>query len=114
MKNIVNQLHQEIAEAMKEIAEKHGLIYVPGTLRYSTNDAAIQVKFVNASTGADDQVPENFVKMGFAAVGSTIKVPVGAGRFEDCVVLKAARSKYTVRRPGGGTGTIQFSACSKA
>jgi len=120
MKLIVKNLHADLNKALKEVAEKYGLAYVPGTLKYGERNAkmSFEVIDVNELSASMSGTPHGIaltqtdVVEGFAPVGTRVVVNVGGGQKEMATILKVNPTRYIIKCDSGKQGSIRFGGCT--
>lgn len=92
----IKQIHDDINKAMQEIAEKHGMICPPNTLRYSDSDCKVQVQLVKAreNTNSTKATGHDPIKMGWARPGDKAIVILRGVRQEVVITKNTGRGKY--------------------
>jgi nitrogenase molybdenum-iron protein alpha/beta subunit len=90
----VKQIHDEISAAMRQIAEKHGMVYTPSTLRYSDADCRVTIQLVKAAGKESQSNGYDAVKMGFATPGTSAYVILNGKREKVLITKNTGRGRY--------------------
>jgi len=94
-KHQAKQLHEDVDNAMQKIFDKHGLVYIPGNLRYSV--MGMRMSFTGTSKDVPGvksaQITLDQLQRGLAPALTTAYY-TNKGKSYKCTVLKAARSRY--------------------
>ena len=103
----VDQIHAEINAAIACIAEKHGLVYPPNTLRYSDTQITVKIQMVKPTESVKSDV--DMINTGHGQVGDIAFVNYAGRRQQVLITKRTGRGHYHFQMEDGRIMSAHYS-----